>query len=382
VLSRYHNGQWEPWARTDKHPSGTTDAKWTHVQSTMPRACFGDLATHIRCEIWNNDSDGFHELLGTVQTTLEDVIMEQQFDGSLRLPSFRVDRTRGQASFLLDTSKAVGDALRPTPMLAREPSERSKPTGKAPVLRIRCTLQSRRAKEVEQAAAAAAAATAQEGSDTSKHSGRGGGQTKLLADRKTREGDRGHGPMEGADRVRERRQPPVRQPQAYREDLAFLRELTRDEVVLQSDIKTIVDSGIRYLCEGVDGADASSHDRRHGLRYRHTSRSLADVGGNPAQLRGYTRSSPVPHRRRPRSLPPMESELSAQLADEENARVWKQGRDSTVAAIQAQQLRTRLHRETERLKMEMRRNRQGQAPKGSWKGRRPTFSRRVREGVS
>lgn len=144
----------------------------------------------MRLEVWNNDVNGFHDLLGTVETSMSDLL-------SLC--------ATGPVNFSLQTKNTDPKAVvGPTAPLA-EKQRVTKPKGDT-ILRVMVTLPTSGGK-------AAAAAAVEASSPTAAHQGakdREARQQALLRQDK----------MGGAARRKKK-------PRAYAEDLAFLQALMK-----------------------------------------------------------------------------------------------------------------------------------------------------------
>ena len=236
---------------------------WEGLNCSLQRACFAAPDTYMRLEVWNNDVNGFHDLLGTVETSMADLLKLCE---------------QGPVNYQLQTKNIDPAAIvGPTPPMAGK--ARAKKSTKNCVLRVRVRLPTSNGQ-------AAAVAAAEASSPTLAY----------------------HGARERQARGGVRRK---KQPQAYAEDLAFLQALMKEEVVEESDMKAIVGDGIRYLCERIEkpgdklsGTSSTSGDGR--VEYRHTRRTKAErAGKQSAQVPSYGRASGrLPAARaRPVSLP-------------------------------------------------------------------------------
>ena len=47
---------------------------WEGINASLQRTCFAKTDSYMRLEVWNNDVNGFHDLLGTVETSMEDLL--------------------------------------------------------------------------------------------------------------------------------------------------------------------------------------------------------------------------------------------------------------------------------------------------------------------
>lgn len=276
--SRYAWGQWEPFLRTEKRVLDLVPS-WQGLDSSLQRCCFGQPDTYLRIELWNNDANGFHDLLGTVETSLTDLLSLCE---------------NGPVNFALQTQNADPAAiLGPTPPLKGRPKK-----DQGAVLRALFKLPTSNGRAAV-AAAAEEAASPTRARRAAKQAAAAKGAAADPA------GVASASPS--ASSATRRRKP----AQAYAEDLAFLEGLmkvrappraaphspchpTRDrltarpqeEVVEESDMKALVSDGIRFLCERVakpsEALSSHSGPGSGKVAYRHTRRSRAQRAGKQA----------------------------------------------------------------------------------------------------
>jgi hypothetical protein len=165
---------------------------WEGLNASLQRACFAATDTYMRLEVWNNDVNGFHDLLGTVETSMADLLGICE---------------AGPVNYALQTKNTDPKAVvGPTSPLADK--QRVKKSQSGTTLRVLVRLPTRRGK-------AAAVATAEASSPTLAYHGAKARQAKQQA----RQAEAGNGAGAGARRKK--------QPQAYAEDLAFLQALMK-----------------------------------------------------------------------------------------------------------------------------------------------------------
>lgn len=163
---------------------------WEGLNASLQRTCFAKPDCYMRLEVWNNDVNGFHDLLGTVETSMADLL-------SLCVT--------GPVNFSLQTKNTDPKAVvGPTAPLA-DKQRATKPKGDT-ILRVMVTLPTSGGKAV-------AAAAVEASSPTAAHQGAKDREARQQA-RRRRDG------MGGAARRKKK-------PQAYAEDLAFLQALMK-----------------------------------------------------------------------------------------------------------------------------------------------------------
>ncbi len=164
---------------------------WEGLNASLQRACFAQTDSYTRLEVWNNDVNGFHDLLGTVETSMADLLSLCK---------------SGPVNYSLQTKNTDPKAVvGPTAPLAE--TQRATKLKSGTILRVMVRLPTSGGK-------AAAAATTEASSPTAVH--------QNAKAREARQHARLH--RDGTNNGAARRK---KKPHAYPEDLAFLQALMK-----------------------------------------------------------------------------------------------------------------------------------------------------------
>ena len=76
VVSRYCNmaGTWEVIHRSTKATTSELDPLWPRFEASLHRVCANDRETYLRIEVWNDEANGQHLLLGQAETSVAGIL--------------------------------------------------------------------------------------------------------------------------------------------------------------------------------------------------------------------------------------------------------------------------------------------------------------------
>ena len=84
VVSRYCNmaGAWEVIHRSTKATTSELDPLWPRFEASLHRVCANDRETYLRIEVWNDEANGQHLLLGQAETSVAGILAHPFNGGS------------------------------------------------------------------------------------------------------------------------------------------------------------------------------------------------------------------------------------------------------------------------------------------------------------
>ncbi len=241
VVSRYCNmaGTWEVIHRSVKATTNELDPLWPRFEASLHRVCANDRDTYLRMEVWNDEANGQHLLLGQAETSVAG-ILSHPFNAS----NTATDSSGGGGGRAAEHGKVH---LELSTGSSGQPAAHVQPKrNKAGSMRMP---QNKAVATIEMIVHSGAGAGGNAGFDATV-------QFDAIADAASAAGLGSDGqPPQSTDAAsngnggRRRRRRQVEQPSYRQDDMAFLQDLMMDDVVRESDVKDIVGDGLRFLNE-------------------------------------------------------------------------------------------------------------------------------------